>query len=87
MIYKGSIPGHPHRFDLDRHHAIETGRTFPVCGNTFRMLQETRFAPHFDFIGDFSTHYGLFAGCGDNLPFNDQSSSETDTSDSPGACC
>lgn len=25
---------HPHRFVLDKHHNIETGRIFPVCGNT-----------------------------------------------------
>jgi len=40
-----------------------------VCGNTWRMLKETRFAPHFDFIGDFSRHYGVFSGCGTNIPF------------------
>jgi len=43
---------------------------FPVCGNTWRMLRETRFRPHFEFIGDFSRHYGIFAGCGGGLPFD-----------------
>lgn len=70
VIYRGTIPNHPHRFLLDKHHAIETGRTFPVCGNTWRMLEVTRFAPHFDFIGDFSRHFGLFAGCGSSIPFD-----------------
>ncbi|HXG29111.1 MAG TPA: methyltransferase domain-containing protein [Nevskiales bacterium] len=70
VIYRGSIPQCPDRFTLDKHHDIETGRVFPVCGNTWRMLHETRFAPHFDFIGDFSRHYGLFAGCGGGLPFD-----------------
>jgi arsenite methyltransferase len=82
VIYRGSIPEHGHRFDLDKHHAMETGRVFPVCGNTFRMLRETRFAPHFKFIGDFSRHFGLFAGCGGGLPF--------DTEPQPGgqeSCC
>lgn len=69
VIYKGTLPGAPHRFELDAGHVIETGKVFPVCGNTFKMLSETRFAPHFDFIGDFSTHYGIFAGCGGNSPF------------------
>lgn len=69
VIYKGSIEQQPHRFILDKHHAIETGRVFPVCGNTYRMLQESRFAPHFEFIGDTSRHYGIFAGCGDMMPF------------------
>lgn len=69
VIYKGSIEQLPHRFILDKHHTIETGRVFPVCGNTYRMLQESRFAPHFEFIGDTSRHYGIFAGCGDMMPF------------------
>ncbi len=69
VVYRGSISDHPDRFMLDKHHNIETGRVFPVCGNTWRMLHETRFAAHFDFIGDFSRHYGIFEGCGSNLPF------------------
>jgi hypothetical protein len=31
-----------------------------VCGNTAAMLQETRYAPHFEVIGDRSVHYGPF---------------------------
>jgi len=69
VTYRGTIPGHPHRFDLDGHHAIETGRCFPVCGNTFRMLRESRFGDHFIPTGDFSLHYGLFPGCGEAIPF------------------
>jgi SAM-dependent methyltransferase len=70
VIYKGGIPTQEARFVLDKHHAIEAGRVFPVCGNTWRMLAETRFAPNFEFIGDFSRHHGLFAGCGGGLPFD-----------------
>lgn len=81
VIYRGSIPDHANRFVLDSHHDIETGRVFPVCGNTWRMLRDTRFAAHFDFIGDFNRHYGLFAGCGSEIPF-DQSSEIAG-----GACC
>ena len=66
--------------ELDGHHRIETGKVFPVCGNTWRMLAETRFAPHFDFIGNFDTHYGIFDGCGKSLPF-------TTADKAPGACC
>ena len=84
VIYRGTIPHHPHRFDLDSHHAIETGRVFPVCGNSFRMLQATRFAPHFEFIGDFSRHYGLFPDCGSSLPFTGSSSGEAADNSS---CC
>ena len=70
VVYRGTIADHPDRFVLDKHHDIETGRVFPVCGNTWRMLHDTRFAPHFDFVGDFSRHYGIFAGCGSSLPFD-----------------
>lgn len=81
VVYRGSIPDHAHRFDLDKHHSIEAGRVFPVCGNTWRMLNETRFRGHFDFIGGFSRHYGLFAGCGEALPFGQEAES------GDGACC
>jgi SAM-dependent methyltransferase len=69
VIYRGSMPQHAARFVLDKHHVIEVGKVFPVCGNTFRMLRESRFAPLFEFIGDFSRHYGLFSACGSGLPF------------------
>jgi len=69
VVYRGSIAEHPHRFKLDRHHDMATGKMFPVCGNTWRMLAESRFAPHFEFHGDFSRHYGIFAGCGTAMPF------------------
>ena len=84
VIYQGTIPHSPHRFDLDGHHAIETGRCFPVCGNTYRMLTESRFADHFIGIGDFSRHYGLFPGCGESLPFASASGAQTA---GPAACC
>lgn len=72
VVYRGGIRGQETRFVLDKHHAIEAGRVFPVCGNTWRMLADTRFAPHFEFIGDFSRHYGLFAGCSGGLPFDQE---------------
>ena len=67
--YRGTVRGAERVFALDGHHLIEAGRLFPVCGNTWKMLAETRFAEHFDFFGDFSTHYGVFAGCGTASPF------------------
>ncbi|NSY37182.1 methyltransferase domain-containing protein [Leisingera sp. ANG59] len=70
VIYKGTIDHAPHVFALDDHHVIEAGKVFPVCGNTWMMLQDSRFAPHFEFIGNFETHYGIFEGCGGNSPFN-----------------
>ncbi len=82
--YRGGIPHHEHRLQLDKHHAIDKGRLFPVCGNTWRMLHDTRFAPFFDFYGDFSTHFGIFEGCGTALPFGTETAGETGGS---GGCC
>lgn len=82
VVYNGGIPEAPHVFRLDRHHAMERGRVFPVCGNTWHMLKQSRFAPFFEFIGDFSTHYGIFPGCGTNMPFSEDESATT-----TGACC
>lgn len=58
--YRGTIAGLPHAFVLDDHHRFETGRPLRVCGNTFDMLARSRFAPHFDLMGDTRTHFGLF---------------------------
>lgn len=77
VIYRGTIPDHAHRFVLDRHHDIEAGRIFPVCGNTWRMLHDTRFQQHFEFIGKFNQHYGIFPGCGSDIPFAQDESSAT----------
>ncbi|MFK5088400.1 hypothetical protein ACI4A4_28120, partial [Klebsiella pneumoniae] len=68
----------------DGHHAIEKGRIFPVCGNTWRMLHGSRFAPFFDFIGCFDMHYGIFPSCGTHSPFEAEGKPP---SASPGACC
>ena len=58
--YRGTIPRAPHAFVLDDHHRFETGKPLRVCGNTFDMLAATRFAGHFDLIGDKTRHFGLF---------------------------
>ena len=84
VIYKGTVAGRERVFELDDHHHIERGRIFAICGNSWQMLAETRFAPHFDFIGDFSTHYGVFPDCGVAIPFADGS---TGTPSAPAACC
>ncbi|MXO73352.1 methyltransferase domain-containing protein [Alteraurantiacibacter buctensis] len=85
VVYRGTIPGHPQVFHLDAHHAIEKGRIFPICGNSWAMLAGTRFAPHFDFIGDFSTHFGVFPGCGTGSPFGLRGSQSATASGAP--CC
>ena len=59
-MYKGSVPGQPHAYELDDHHVLEARRPMLVCGNTASMLGETWLAPHFDITGDRRTHFGLF---------------------------
>lgn len=83
VVYKGGVAHSEHAFVLDKHHVIERGKVFPVCGNTWRMLKETRFSRYFDFIGDFSQHYGVFAGCGTAMPYG----TGTEGSDGAGGCC
>lgn len=70
VVYKGGVTHSEDVFVLDKHHLIERGKVFPVCGNTWKMLKDTRFAPYFEFIGDFSRHYGIFAGCGTTIPYD-----------------
>ena len=84
--YRGTLPHHPDRLVLDKHHLFEAGKLLPVCGNTYRMLAESRFKAGFDFFGDDSCHLGIFAGCGEVLPFGGGvDGSEVGTSD--GTCC
>lgn len=81
LRYRGALDS-AEPFRLDKHHAFEPGRIVPVCGNTYRMVAETRLAPDFDLFGDFSRHYGIFAGCGTGLPFGGPSARDTRP-----ACC
>ncbi len=90
VVYKGTIPAQSAAYLLDKHHFIEHGKMFPVCGNTYKMLKESRLAPHFEFYGNTQTHFGIFEGCGLSLPY------QTDRTDSAsglaepaagGSCC
>ena len=74
--YKGTIEHAAHSFILDDHHEFITGKPMLVCGNTAKMLGETRFKDHFRIEGNMSTHYGPF----DCTPFN----ADTKTG---GGCC
>ena len=80
--YKGTIENNPHFLQLDGHHKIETGKLFPVCGNTYRMLNDTRFKSHFEFFGSWDVHYGIFPDCGTPIPFQ-----KAGESNALGACC
>lgn len=75
VSYKGNMLENMNSFDLDEHHHFPKGKILSVCGNTFKMLHETRFKDNFDFYGNFSTHYGIFEGCGGAMPFSEFTSS------------
>ena len=78
--YKGTIPDAPRSFQLDGHHRFEAGRIMTVCGNTALMLTKSRYGRHFDFFGDMTKHFGIFPGCGTNIPFSTETRND-------GACC
>jgi arsenite methyltransferase len=71
--YLGTIENSPHEFNLDNHHKFKKGLPLPICGNTTKMLSETRYKNHFKIIGNFEVHYGKFdcdpeTGSKDNSP-------------------
>jgi SAM-dependent methyltransferase len=83
VIYKGTVEHSSQAFLLDKHHLIPAGKVFPVCGNTYRMLNESRFSEHFEFIGSWDQHFGIFAGCGSVIPFDQENPAKPDGS----GCC
>eukprot|EP00594_Rhizosolenia_setigera_P002036 CAMPEP_0178945840 /NCGR_PEP_ID=MMETSP0789-20121207/3952_1 /TAXON_ID=3005 /ORGANISM="Rhizosolenia setigera, Strain CCMP 1694" /LENGTH=412 /DNA_ID=CAMNT_0020625763 /DNA_START=33 /DNA_END=1271 /DNA_ORIENTATION=- len=88
VIYKGTIPRFESGYSLDNHHYMETGKIFPVCGNTYRMLNDTRFKDHFEFIGNWDKHYGIFDGCGTSIPFASATEgATTGVKGGGGGCC
>ncbi|MDY6933930.1 MAG: arsenosugar biosynthesis radical SAM protein ArsS [Spirochaetota bacterium] len=80
-IYKGGIPYSPYRLELDCEHIFYKNKPERVCGNTAKMLQESRFAKYFEIIGDFKEHFGAFEECGNTT------SSKDEVNDLPGECC
>lgn len=80
-VYRGTLPEHPHSFDLDDHHRFHTGKPEPVCGNTADILSRSRYGAHFEVIGDKSTHFGLVP-CGPS----DQSAVGRSQAGSSGCC-
>jgi arsenite methyltransferase len=87
VIYKGTMYRYPSGWLLDKHHYIETGKVFPVCGNTYKMLHDSRLKEHFEFIGTWDHHYGIFEGCGSSIPFTDPKSNTSAKGAATGGCC
>ena len=73
--YLGGHPQNADNYVLDAEHVFEKGRPERVCGNTVKMISESRLAEYFQIHGDFSTHYGLFETCGTDA-FRRQTSNE-----------
>ena len=69
VCYKGSINTCPDAFILDNSHKFIKGEKYDVCGNTYRILKQSRFNKHFDFYGNFDVHYGIMPKCGIKIPF------------------
>lgn len=88
VIYNGGIDGCNAYFDLDNHHRMWKGKVFPVCGNTWHMLESSRFKPYFSFIGSFDKHFGIYEGCGRPIPFDSHKNTDSGGgSGGGGGCC
>jgi arsenite methyltransferase len=80
-VYKGTMQGNRHSYELDDHHKFEKGKPALVCGNTASMLSETWLGKYFDVVGNRDIHFGIFP-CG---PVT-KTSTANNTSDT-GSCC
>lgn len=59
-VYHGGIPESPTVFVLDENHVFKKKKPERICGNTARMLTQTRFNPFFK-VTEYSTvHLGAF---------------------------
>ena len=80
-IYRGGIPFSPFKYELDSDHVFYKDKPERVCGNTAKMLQDTRLNKYFEIIGDFSEHFGAFENCGN------QSYERDESNNGLGECC
>ena len=69
VCYKGTISTSPELFVLDNSHNFVKDKEYSVCSNTFRILNQSRFKKHFNFVGNFETHYGIMENCSLKIPF------------------
>ena len=85
VTYLGTIPNNETYWELDGHHRFNKGEEVKVCGNTLKMIINTRFAEHFTFTGTFENHLGIFQDCGKKIPFIH--SNQTNNNCSKSGCC
>jgi SAM-dependent methyltransferase len=69
LTYRGDLSGSPDSWSLDRDRCFPTGRAMAVSANTYRILQASRFAPHFEVDAGTGVHLGPFPNGGDCNPF------------------
>ena len=86
VIYKGTINNNNNYWDLDNHHRFHKGKNMLVCGNTWKMLYDSRFKDDFEFIGNFDNHFGIFDGCGKKCPFTSNSNSNSICNSNTNCC-
>jgi arsenite methyltransferase len=72
VTYKGTLSESPDEMVLDKDHVFTKNEKVKVCGNTYLMLNQSRYKDHFEFTGDFSNHQGLFDACGSARPYAEQ---------------
>jgi arsenite methyltransferase len=72
VTYKGTLSESPDEMVLDKDHVFTKNEKVKVCGNTYLMLNQSRYKDHFEFTGDFSNHQGLFDTCGSARPYAEQ---------------
>jgi arsenite methyltransferase len=76
VTYKGTLRESEEAFKLDNGHIFKKCEKVKICGNSYRMLKDTRFKEHFDFEGNWDTHLGLFDTCGTESPLKNIVESE-----------
>ncbi len=81
VMYKGTLPEQKECFKLDKHHSFTATAATPVSGNTFAILQGSRFQQHFEFIGSRDKHLGSFDTTAAGMPF------DTTTNAKSTGCC
>jgi len=59
--YLGSVPDHALKFGLDSETVFHNGSSTPICGNTARIIAQSRFAAHFELKGSNCCHLGAFS--------------------------
>ncbi len=82
--YIGGVKEESQKFVMDGHHVFPKGKVESVCGNSYRMLNSTRYKENFEFFGDFTNHMGIYAGCGTTSPLVSEDNSDNLSGSS---CC